>query len=124
MKRFALGALAFSMFAAPALQAQAAPVYLPQINTIQSDAAQVDYRRDGHKRVDSRKKVVTKKMVRESHWKRGHKYRDWKRHRAVNDWHRHGLRRPDRGQEWIRVGNDYLLVGIASGIIAGIIAGR
>ena len=124
MKRLALGALALSMFATPALQAQAAPVYLPHAVTVQSDVAQVDYRRDNHKRVETRTKIVKKKVVRESHWKRGHKYRDWNRHRAVNDWHRHGLHRPGRGQEWIRVGNDYLLVGIASGIIAGIIAGR
>lgn len=124
MKRFALGALALSMFAAPALQAQAAPVYLPQTSMVQPDVAQVDYRRDNHKRVGTRTGIVKEKVVRESHWKRGHKYRDWNRHRAVNDWHRHGLHRPGRGQEWIRVGNDYLLVGIASGIIAGIIAGR
>nr|WP_292073372.1 RcnB family protein [Mesorhizobium sp.] len=32
------------------------------------------------------------------------------------------MRRPDRGQEWIRVGNDYLLIGVVSGIIFGAIA--
>ncbi|TIQ49916.1 MAG: hypothetical protein E5X61_12930, partial [Mesorhizobium sp.] len=34
---------------------------------------------------------------------------------------RYGLRRPSRGQEWIRVGNDYLLVSVVSGIIFGAI---
>jgi Ni/Co efflux regulator RcnB len=32
------------------------------------------------------------------------------------------LRRPGRGQERIRVGNDYLLVSILPGVIAGVIA--
>ncbi|MDX8480197.1 RcnB family protein [Mesorhizobium sp. VK24D] len=40
----------------------------------------------------------------------------------VRDWNRYGLRRPGPGQEWIRVGNDYLLVGIVSGIVFGAIA--
>ena len=31
---------------------------------------------------------------------------------------------PARGQEWIRVGNDYVLVSILSGIISGAIAAQ
>jgi Ni/Co efflux regulator RcnB len=69
-----------------------------------------------------KKKIVRKKVVRK--WRRGEHYRDWRRHEAVRDWHRHGLKRPGRGQEWIRVGNDYLLVGIASGLIGAMIASR
>ncbi|RVA68100.1 hypothetical protein EN914_34910, partial [Mesorhizobium sp. M7A.F.Ca.CA.001.08.2.1] len=34
----------------------------------------------------------------------------------------YGLHRPGRGQEWIRVGNDYVLVGILSGVIFGALA--
>jgi len=40
----------------------------------------------------------------------------------VRDWNRHGLRRPGPGQQWIGVGNDYLLVSVVSGIIFGAIA--
>jgi len=58
------------------------------------------------------------------HWSKGHRVPDWQRRPVVRDYHRHGLKRPGRGQHWVRVGNDYLLVGIATGIIAGIIAGR
>ncbi|MBZ9814787.1 RcnB family protein [Mesorhizobium sp. CA7] len=43
---------------------------------------------------------------------------------AVRDWNRYGLRRPGPGQEWIRVGNDYLLVSILSGIVFGAIAAQ
>jgi Ni/Co efflux regulator RcnB len=75
-----------------------------------------------HDRHVVKKKIVRKKVVRK--WRRGEHYRDWRRHEAVRDWHRHGLKRPGRGQEWIRVGNDYLLVGIASGLIGAMIAAR
>jgi Ni/Co efflux regulator RcnB len=37
----------------------------------------------------------------------------------VRDHHRYGLKRPGRGQQWVRVDNDFRLVGLASGIIAG-----
>lgn len=57
-------------------------------------------------------------------WHRGQRYSHWKRHQAVRDWHRHGLRRPAYGQEWVRVGNDYLLISVATGIIAGLVSGR
>lgn len=123
MKRLALAAVALSMFAMPALEAQAAPSYVPQpIGAQQSDATQVDYRKNDQRRYDGRKYDGRKKFEQERRWKRGQKYSSWKRHRAVNDWNRHGLHRPGRGQQWIRVGNDYLLVGIVSGVIAGMIA--
>jgi Predicted integral membrane protein len=58
------------------------------------------------------------------HWSKGERVTDWKRRAPVRDYHRHGLRKPPRGQQWIKVDNDYLLISIASGVIAGIIAGR
>jgi len=57
-------------------------------------------------------------------WARGQRFNDWKRYSEVRDYRRHGLKRPAPGQRWVRVDNDYLLVTIATGIIAGIIAGR
>lgn len=124
MKRLALVALALSMFAVPALEAQAAPAHLPQPMRAQNaDIVQVAQKHIVRKKVVVKKNRygVTKK-VRTTTWKRGQRYSDWRRHREVRDWNRYGLHRPGRGQEWIRVGNDYLLVGIASGIIAGMIA--
>lgn len=127
MKRLALAAVALSMFAMPALEAQAASARLPQpIAAQRADIVQVGQKDVVKKKVVVKKNRygVTKKVVRTTKWKRGHRYSDWRRHREVRDWHRHGLRRPGHGQQWIRVGNDYLLVGIASGIIAGMIAAR
>lgn len=41
---------------------------------------------------------------------------------VVSDYRRHGLRPPPRGYHWVRDGNDYILAGIASGLISGIIS--
>ena len=40
---------------------------------------------------------------------------------VVNDWRGHGLHRPPRGHQWVQYGGDYLLVAIASGVIAQLI---
>ena len=65
-----------------------------------------------------------KPMPQKRKWARGQRFNDWKRYSEVRDYRRHGLKRPAPGHRWVRVDNDYLLVTIASGIIAGIIAGR
>lgn len=42
------------------------------------------------------------------------------RHRnyVVDDWRGHGLSAPPRGYQWVQSGSDYLLIAIATGIIA------
>ncbi|MFT4198784.1 MAG: RcnB family protein [Pseudoxanthomonas sp.] len=40
----------------------------------------------------------------------------------VPDYRHHGLRRPPKGHEWRRVGDDYVLVAVATGVIASVIA--
>lgn len=49
-------------------------------------------------------------------------YRD--RQYVVDDWRGYDLQPPPRGYHWVGVGGEYLLVGIASGVIANIITGR
>ena len=39
----------------------------------------------------------------------------------MTDWRPYGLRTPPRGYAWYRVGDDYLLAAIASGVIFDII---
>ncbi|MCV3206895.1 RcnB family protein [Mesorhizobium sp. YC-39] len=120
MKRIILSTVALSMLAATSLTGQAAPLNAP--NASQSNYSQVDWKKPG-KHVDVRKRVVKKKVVvKRSHWRNGQKYSSWKRHQPIRDYGRYGLHRPGRGQEWIRVGNDYVLVGVLSGIIFGAIA--
>lgn len=45
---------------------------------------------------------------------RGHEY-------VVDDWRAHRLSAPPRGYHWVQVGADYVLVAIATGIIASIL---
>lgn len=42
---------------------------------------------------------------------------------VVNDWRGHGLKQPPRGKHWVQYGNDYILVAVATGVIAQIILG-
>ena len=120
MKRLVLSAVAASMLAASALSGQAAPINAPAAP--QSSVVHVDWKKSTHREVKKRV-IVKKKVVRRSHWRNGQRYGDWRKHQRV-DWRRHHLRRPGSGQEWIRVGNDYLLVSMMSGVIAGIIASQ
>ena len=116
MKRLVLSAIALSMLALPVAQAQAGPRHEPP-----------RYERYDHnwKKPGFDKRVVKKKVVvKRKHWARGNRVPAWQRKHAVRDWHRHGLRRPAYGQQWVKVDNDFLLVSLASGIIAGIIAAQ
>ncbi|WP_292515366.1 RcnB family protein [Mesorhizobium sp.] len=100
---------------------QAAPLNAP--NAPPSTYSQVDWKKPDKlvkKRVVVKKKVIVKR----NHWRNGQKYSHWKRHQPIRDYRHYGLRRPGRGQEWIRVGNDYLSVSVVSGIIFGAIAGH
>ena len=40
---------------------------------------------------------------------------------VVNDWRGHHLNAPPRGQHWVQTGGDYVLVAIATGIIAQVL---
>lgn len=75
-------------------------------------------------RYDSRRTAKKPNDATRHDRKRGQHYSHWRRHAPVRDYHRHGLKRPAPGQHWIRVDNDYLLVGLATGLIAGVIAAR
>ncbi|UCI09456.1 RcnB family protein [Mesorhizobium sp. B1-1-8] len=121
MKRLILSAVAASMLAASVVSGQAAPLNQP--SAPQSNYTKVDWQKPGTNR-DVKKRVIIKKKVvlKRNNWRNGQRYSDWRRHQAIRDWHRYGLRRPGPGQEWIRVGNDYVLVSIVSGIIFGAIA--
>jgi len=120
MKRIVLSVLAVSMLAATSLTGQAAPMNAPVAP--QSNYTKVDWQKPGHHK-DVRKRVFKKKVVvKRNHWRNGQKYSGWRQHQPIRDYGRYGLHRPGRGQEWIRVGNDYVLVSVLSGIIFGAIA--
>ena len=54
-------------------------------------------------------------------WRRGAVLPGYYRDYRVNDYYRYRLRPPPRGYAWYRVGDDYLLAAVASGLIFDII---
>jgi Ni/Co efflux regulator RcnB len=129
MKRIILTALALSMLAVPAAYAGSGPAsgypaqygqkfHAPVHNAKQkADSSRVIKKRVVvHKRV-----VVQKRVVVKPHWVRGKRVPGWQRQHVVRDYHRFGLRKPARGQQWVKVGNEYLLISVTSGIIASLI---
>lgn len=63
----------------------------------------------------------------QQHWRRGmvlsNHYRG--NRYVVNDWDRHQrLYAPQRGHHWVQNGNDFLMVAIASGLIAHVLLGN
>ena len=131
MKRIVLSALVFSMLAATSLAGQAAPVNAPVAP--QSSYSQVDWQKPTNRDVKKRviqKRVIHKRfekkvvVVKRNNWRNGQRYFSWQQHQPIRDYGRYGLHRPGRGQEWIRVGNDYVLVGILSGVIFGALAAQ
>jgi Ni/Co efflux regulator RcnB len=46
------------------------------------------------------------------------------RNYVVDDWREHRLSAPPRGYQWVQTGSDYVLVAIASGIIAQLLLDR
>ncbi|KQV81758.1 RcnB family protein [Rhizobium sp. Root1220] len=77
---------------------------------------------------DHRRPVVVKRDVHATNyrWSRGHRMTPAERRHMqdVRDYRRYRLSAPPRGYRWVRVDNDYLLIGVASGVIANIIASR
>lgn len=58
------------------------------------------------------------------HFNRGQKLSGYKSYRPMNDYHRHGLKRPGKNQRWVKVDNQYLLINLATGLIAGLALAR
>ena len=86
---------------------------------------QMDRHVDRHvdKHVTIEKRVIVKKKER---WARGHRLSPAdRRHMAqVRDYRYYKLRPPPRGQQWVRVDNDFLLISLATGVIVGLATAR
>jgi Ni/Co efflux regulator RcnB len=116
MKRLFIALIASSFLAAPMAMAQ--PVAAGSY-----DVAQVKHR-EVEKRVykHGNKKIVEKRVVVKKRWARGNKLSRAERRQfaRINDYRRYKLRAPPRGQEWVRVDNNYLLISVATGVIVGL----
>ena len=117
MKKFIIAALAASIAASP----MAASVASAQGRGQERSTTIV--KRNGT--------VVQKTVVRQrapqyqSNWRKGQRFdaRQARNYRQVDYRQYRGLRAPPRGYRYVQSGNDALLVGATSGIIAAIFAG-
>ena len=120
MKKFILTAIAASMIASPLVATEASAQGYPQ----QRHETVVRHQ-PGRTVVVERS--VTRNDGREyrNDWRRGERfdYRRARHYQVINDYRGSRLRTPPRGYHYVRSGNDAVLVGITSGVIAGIIAG-
>lgn len=125
-KRTILAAVAVSMFTVPMAQAQS------RYDGPRSGHHYTQPQKPGHhatKRHAAKKPAPQRHHAQRPaptrhHWAKGHRVPDWQRRQHVRDYHRHGLRKPSRGQQWVRVDNDYLLISLATGVILGMAAAR
>ena len=70
--------------------------------------------------------TIKKTEVRKHRWARGHRLSAAERRRTaeVRDYRRYRLSAPPRGQRWVRVDNDFLLISVATGVIVSLASGR
>ena len=111
MKKFVLAAVAASMIASPVLMAAPAAA-APQRHTT-TVVKQV------------KKQAYRPARVEYRNWKRGQRfdYRYARNYRQIDYRHYRGLKAPPRGYRYVQSGNDAVLVGITSGIIAAVFSG-
>ncbi|MFC4626265.1 RcnB family protein [Daeguia caeni] len=118
LKKIILAAVALSFVGAPLAQAQAphkpAPGHMEPARP--SAPGKPKHRVEPHK--------AGRPGMHRNHFAKGQRFGDWRRHHEVRDYKRYGLRKPARGQRWIKVGDQFLLITTATGVIAGILAAR
>lgn len=115
MKRILLATVAVAVFAAssPAL-AQQRPSHYPAPHAQKHHAGkpQVGQHRGTQARHHQQRR-----------WQKGHRFDRKQRHVVIQerDYRRYNLRKPPRGQQWVQVNNEFILISAATGIIASIL---
>jgi Predicted integral membrane protein len=124
--KLVVSALAATLALAPMAQAQSAQWGKPQPHHAQpcKDPRKPGCQFQGHKQPPRPPQHAQPAHPKKHHWSKGQRFADWKRRPPVRDYKRHGLRPPAKGQQWVKVDNDYLLIGIATGAIISVINGR
>jgi len=117
MKRLFIVLIASSVLSAPMAMAQ-------PLQAGSYEVAQQVKHREVEKRVykQGNKRIVEKRVVVKKRWARGNKLSRAERRQVarINDYRRYKLQAPRRGQEWVRVDNNYLLISVATGVIVGL----
>ena len=125
MKKAIITALALTFMAAPVLTASQASAqnFAQSRQDIREDRRELRQdRRENRREIlqDRREIRQDRRQANRPNWLRnGGRFAG---NRAYVDHRRYGLRAPRAGQRWVRYDNNYVLVSIASGLIASIIA--
>ena len=112
MKKILLATIALSMLATPAAFAQ------QYRGDGDRDHGRDRDRRGGYEQ-QHRKPQMQKQEKHRRHWSKGQRVPSQYRGGRV-DYHRHNLKAPPRGYQWVENDGQYLMIGIASGLIAAI----
>ena len=112
MKKFILGLVAASMVATPALAA-------PPQHRVQEQHTVVKQRPNGTTVMQQ-----TNRIAEHRNWRKGERFdsRHATNYRQIDYRRYHGLKAPPRGYRYVQSGNDAVLVGVTSGIIAAVFA--
>lgn len=121
MKKTLLTAVAMLFMASPVLTAVEASAQSRHEQQRELRHDRKELRQDKRELRQDRKEVRQDRRA-VQRLKRGGRYQ--KGGRNVSNYRQYGLRAPARGQRWVRYNNDYLLVSIASGVIASIVVAR
>jgi Ni/Co efflux regulator RcnB len=117
MKKFLLAALAASVALSPMAASAASAQGRPQ------ERHTTVVQRNG----DVVKRTVVRQQAPQyrTNWRKGQRFdqRQARNYRQIDYRQYRGLRAPPRGYRYVQSGNDAVLVGIGSGIIAAIVAG-
>jgi Ni/Co efflux regulator RcnB len=113
MKKFIIAALAASVVATPVM---AAPYQG------HNDRGRVEQRHDDRGRFDNRRSQRYQSQYRG--WHTGERFdrRQARNYRVISSPRNYHLREAPRGYRWVQSGNDAVLIGITSGIVASVIA--
>ncbi len=120
MKKFIVALVAATVLAGPIATAAQAQDWRPDRDRGRQVEKHVD------KRVNKTVHVDKKVVIQKQRWSKGHRASAAERRRMsdVRDYRSHRLSAPPRGYKWVKVDNDYLMIGIATGVISSIIAAR
>lgn len=120
MKKLILSAIAATLIAGPlaATAAEAAPQRRDERQT-------TVVRQKPNGRVVVKQRTVASRPQYRTSWRKGERFdqRQARNYRQIDYRQYRGLRAPPRGYRYVQSGNDALLVGISSGVIASVLAG-
>jgi Ni/Co efflux regulator RcnB len=118
MKKFIIAALAATIVAGPVL----AQPYQGQDNRGRQSQG-YDHRND--RRADNRNDHRNDRRADYRRWNRGERfdYRQARNYRVIGNPGIYHLRPAPRGYRWVQSGNDAVMIGIATGLVASVLAG-